>query len=199
MQVKENSERELDVRGMFCPMPIVYVSRALKDIPVGERIRVIADDKAFEKDIKIWAEETGNKIVDFRKEEDKYVAVIERGKGFHGRTLKEKIGFILTGIKLHILMYLLKFIKKEPKYLITFASIPEGFRADKWLKEQKIKDYVVLPVPDEIYPYCGVVFGFKSKKRAEEIYTYLKENGFLVEDIHIVDKDKTYPKLEIQT
>ncbi len=197
MQIKDY-EKELDVRGLFCPLPITYVSRELKNIDVGKRLKVIADDKAFEKDIKIWALETGNKIIDFRKDGHSYIAIIERGKGFHGESLIEKIKFISVGIKLHIIQYLLKIFNKEPKYLITFVSIPEGFRADKWLKEKGIKDYVVLPVPDEIYPYCGLVFGFKNQKNALNVYKLLKENNFLVEDIHLVDKEKKYPKIQIQ-
>ncbi len=199
MQVKEY-KKELDVRGLFCPLPITYVSKELKNIPVGERLKVIADDKAFEKDIKNWARETGNRIVSFYSENGYYIVVVERGKGYHGEKPLEKIKFILVGVKLHVVQYLLEIFRfKKPKYLITFASIPEGFRADKWLKEHGIKDYVVLPVPDEIYPYCGVVFGFRSKKRAQEVFRLLRENGFLVEDIHIADKKKKYPKLELQT
>ena len=197
MQVKDYI-KELDVRGLFCPLPLTYISRELKNIPVGERLKVIADDKAFGKDVKIWAFESGNKLVELKKENGYYIAIIERGEGFHGESLLEKIKFISVGIKLHILQYLLKLFRKEPKYLITFVSIPEGFRADKWLKKKGIKDYVVLPVPDEIYPYCGLVFGFKNQKRAIEIYNLLKENNFAVEDIHIVDKERKYPKLELQ-
>ncbi len=197
MQVK-NPVKELDVRGLFCPLPITYVSRELKNIPVGERLKVIADDKAFEKDIKIWALETGNRLVEFKKEGENFIAIIERGKGFHGEGIFEKIKFISIGIKLHILQYLLKILKKEPQYLLTFVSIPEGFRADRWLKNKGIRSYVVLPVPDEIYPYCGLVFGFKDRQEAVKIYNLLKENNFMVEDIHIVDEEKKYPRLELQ-
>ncbi|NPA51707.1 MAG: DUF3343 domain-containing protein [Aquificae bacterium] len=189
--------KEIDIRGLFCPLPLTYVSKELKSIPVGERLRVIVDNEAFEKEIKIWALETGNRLVEFKKDGQNYIAVIERGKGFHGNDFLEKVKFISIGIKLHIVQYLLKLTKREPKYLITFVSIPEGFRADRWLKEQNITDYTVLPVPDEIYPYCGLVLGVKNKERALEIFSILRDNRFLVEDVYQKDKG-TYKSLELE-
>ncbi|HEK25305.1 MAG TPA: sulfurtransferase TusA family protein, partial [Hydrogenobaculum sp.] len=41
----------VDTRGLFCPLPLTLVSRKLKEIPVGEKLMVMADDKAFKKDI----------------------------------------------------------------------------------------------------------------------------------------------------
>lgn len=189
----------VDTRGLFCPLPLIIVSKELKNIPVGEKIKVIADDKAFKKDIFSWAFETGNKLIEFKEENGYYVAIIERGKGFKGEKLIDKIKFISLGVKLHIKKHLLDiFFTKKPKYLITFVSVAEGLRANKWLEEKKLnKKYVMLPVPKEIYPYCGLVFGLKKKEDAVGLFNLLKENKFAVEDIHIVDKEKKYPKLEI--
>ncbi|WP_457621387.1 sulfurtransferase TusA family protein [Persephonella sp.] len=200
MQVKEkeNVETTVDTRGLFCPLPLTIVSKKLKEIPEGKRLKVLADDKAFKKDVKFWCQETGNKLIDFKEIDGHYEAIIERGKGFHGEGLWEKIKFISLGIKLHIIQHILDLLpSKKPKYLITFVSIAEGLRADKWLKERGIDDYVLLPVPDEIYPHCGLVFGLRSKEKAVEIFNTLKENKFAVEDIHIVDKEKKYPVLQI--
>ncbi|RMA97686.1 sulfurtransferase TusA family protein [Hydrogenothermus marinus] len=189
----------VDTRGLFCPIPLTIVSKELKNIPVGEKIKVIADDKAFKKDISSWAFETGNKLIEFKEENGYYVAIIERGKGFKGEKLIDKIKFISLGVKLHIKKHLLDiFFTKKPKYLITFVSVAEGLRANKWLEEKKLnKKYVMLPVPKEIYPHCGLVFGLKKKEDAVGLFNLLKENKFAVEDIHIVDKEKKYPKLEI--
>jgi TusA-related sulfurtransferase len=199
MQVKErNQKKQLDTRGLFCPLPLTLVSKNLKEIPVGEKLEILADDKAFKKDIKFWCLETGNKLVDFKEKDGYFIATVERGKGFHGEGLWEKIKFISLGVKLHILQYLLNLIpSKKPKYLITFVSIGEGLRAQKWLQEKGIHNFYVLPVPDEIYPYCGLVFGFTKKEDAVKVYKILKENNFAVEDIHIVDKEKKYPVLEV--
>lgn len=189
----------VDTRGLFCPLPLTIVSRKLKDVPVGERIKVLADDKAFKKDIEIWSYETGNKLVEFKEENGYYVAIVERGKGFKGEKIWDKIKFISLGVKLHIIQHLLDLLpSKKPKYLLTFVSVAEGIRANKFLMEKRMNSsYVMLPVPREIYPYCGLVFGFRSKDDAMEIYRFLKENKFAVEDIHIVDREKKYPKIEV--
>lgn len=186
----------LDTRGLFCPLPLTFVSRKLKDIPVGERLKVLADDKAFKKDIEVWAFETGNKLIEFKEESGYYVAIIERGKGFKGENLWDKIKFISLGVKLHFIKHLLDLIPfNKPKYLITFVSVAEGLRADKFLKERNIDFYIMLPVPKEIYPHCGLVFALKSKDKALKIYNLLKENKFAAEDVHEIDKQKKYPKI----
>jgi TusA-related sulfurtransferase len=185
----------VDTRGLFCPLPLTLVSRKLKEIPVGEKLMVMADDKAFKKDIEIWSFETGNKLIDFKEENGYYVAIIERGKGFKGEKLIDKIKFIALGVKLHAIKHFLDIIPfGKPKYLITFVSVSEGIRADKFLKEKNMNSYVKLPVPKEIYPYCGIVFGFSSKEKAFETYEFLKQNKFAVEDVFAIEKGE-YPKL----
>jgi len=198
MQVAEEKvAKEVDTRGMFCPTPLIFVSKELKNIPVGSRLKVLADDKAFKKDIKIWCHDTGNKLISLEEEDGVITAVIERGKGWHGDTLLEKLKFYLIGTKLHLYDYFYRiFTFAAPKYIITFMSIPEGFRAIEFLKQKGITDFIALPVPDEIYEYCGVVVGFKNKDRAVEVYNLLKDNKFGVENIHIVDKERKYPVLK---
>ncbi len=186
----------IDTRGLFCPLPLTFVSRKLKDIPVGEKLKVLADDKAFKKDIESWAFETGNKLLEFKEENGYYIAIIERGKGFKGENLWDKIKFVSLGIKLHFINHLLDLIPlNKPKYLITFVSVAEGLRADKFLKEKNINSYIMLPVPKEIYPHCGLVFALKTKNEALKIFNLLKENKFAVEDVHEIDKQKKYPKI----
>jgi len=191
--------KTVDTRGLFCPLPLTIVSKELKKINVGGRLKVLADDKAFKKDISIWAFETGNRLIEFKEEDGTYIAVIERGKGFKGENIWDKIKFISLGIKLHLKKHILDiFFTKKPKYLITFVSVAEGLRADKWLQSNKADfKYTMLPVPKEIYEHCGLVFGVKEKEEAIKIFNTLKEKNFAVEDIHIADKKKNYPKLEV--
>ena len=190
--------QEVDTRGLFCPLPLTLVSRKLKEIPVGEKLKVLADDKAFKKDVEIWCYETGNKLVEFKEENGTYIAIIERGTGFKGESIWDKIKFVSLGVKLHIKKHLIDIIPfNKPKYLITFVSVAEGIRANNFLREKGLdKNYVMLPVPKEIYPHCGLVFAFKNLDDAKQIYSFLKENKFAVEDIHKIDKNKKYPKVE---
>lgn len=54
---------ELDCIGLKCPMPIVHISRALKEIEVGDRLTVHADDPAFQADIESFAKMTRHTLV----------------------------------------------------------------------------------------------------------------------------------------
>ena len=60
----------LDCRGMKCPRPIIELARARRNALPGTIISIIADDLAFESDVKAWCQTTGNKIIDFNKEEN---------------------------------------------------------------------------------------------------------------------------------
>ena len=53
----------IDAKGEMCPGPIIKVADTLKDLRNGQRVYVEATEDAFESDIQIWAERTGNKFV----------------------------------------------------------------------------------------------------------------------------------------
>jgi TusA-related sulfurtransferase len=54
---------EFDARGMKCPVPIIRLSAALKTIPVGEELRVLADDRGFPPDVRAWCAKVGHELV----------------------------------------------------------------------------------------------------------------------------------------
>ncbi|MEJ5376544.1 MAG: sulfurtransferase TusA family protein [bacterium] len=54
--------KKLDCRGMACPMPIVKLSKAIKEMSQGEILAVSADDPGFEADVRAWCETTGNEL-----------------------------------------------------------------------------------------------------------------------------------------
>lgn len=41
------AKRSIDVRGRSCPIPIVELMRAIREVAVGDEIEVLADDRAF--------------------------------------------------------------------------------------------------------------------------------------------------------
>jgi len=64
--VKPN--REIDLRGLYCPEPIFRITEEMERMQRGEILRVIADDPAAEEDVKRWAKRMGEEIMDFSKE-----------------------------------------------------------------------------------------------------------------------------------
>ena len=60
------SDREfLDCKNLACPMPIVKVSRAMKEMSDGSELEVEASDPAFRADIEAWANRMGFSLVEF--------------------------------------------------------------------------------------------------------------------------------------
>jgi tRNA 2-thiouridine synthesizing protein A len=54
----------IDARGQSCPMPIVKTAQAIRSIPSGELIEVLATDPGSVKDFAAWSRSTGNDLVE---------------------------------------------------------------------------------------------------------------------------------------
>jgi tRNA 2-thiouridine synthesizing protein A len=57
-------ERQLDARGLACPMPIVKTAQAIRSVPSGELLEVLATDPGSVKDFAAWSRTTGNELVE---------------------------------------------------------------------------------------------------------------------------------------
>lgn len=62
------ADLELNLQGLMCPIPVVKVSKAIKDVPVGGIIEATATDPGVMADIPAWAKSTGNEMVKVEKE-----------------------------------------------------------------------------------------------------------------------------------
>jgi TusA-related sulfurtransferase len=72
---------EFDARGLKCPMPIIKLSAALKTVPVGDVLTVIADDRGFPPDLRAWCDKTGHELVSLDETDPaRLVGVIRRAK-----------------------------------------------------------------------------------------------------------------------
>lgn len=54
----------LDARGLSCPMPIVKTAQAIKSVPSGGLIEVLATDPGSAKDFAAWSRTTGNDLIE---------------------------------------------------------------------------------------------------------------------------------------
>ena len=68
----------IDARGTLCPMPIVRLAKAVKGVPVGGLIELIATDPGSDPDVKAWGRETGNEIIQATRTGDEFRFVIRR-------------------------------------------------------------------------------------------------------------------------
>lgn len=58
-----NFDKELDARGLACPMPIVKTKKTLVDMKPGQVLKVVATDSGSVSDMQAFAEATGHELV----------------------------------------------------------------------------------------------------------------------------------------
>ena len=56
--------KELDARGLICPLPILKAKKALSDMHSGEILKVLATDPGSVRDFQAFARQTGNDLLD---------------------------------------------------------------------------------------------------------------------------------------
>ncbi len=58
-----NFNKELDLRNLPCPMPVVKISKGIKDVAVGEVVKAVTTDPGALTDFPAWAKTSGNQIL----------------------------------------------------------------------------------------------------------------------------------------
>ncbi len=73
-----NATKELDARGLNCPLPILKAKKALADMTSGETLKVIATDAGSVRDFQAFAKQTGNELVEQGTEGSDYISILKR-------------------------------------------------------------------------------------------------------------------------
>jgi tRNA 2-thiouridine synthesizing protein A len=55
---------EVDARGLSCPMPIVRTAQAIRDLPSGHLVEVLATDPGSQRDFVAWCRSTGHALIE---------------------------------------------------------------------------------------------------------------------------------------
>lgn len=63
MSEEINVAKVMDLKGLACPMPIVKVSKGIKDVAVGQILQAVTSDPGALTDFPAWAKTSGNEIV----------------------------------------------------------------------------------------------------------------------------------------
>lgn len=56
-------DKVMDLKGLACPMPIVKVSKGIKDVEIGQVIEAVTTDPGSLADFPAWARTSGNEIL----------------------------------------------------------------------------------------------------------------------------------------
>jgi len=73
-----NFDKELDAKGLNCPLPILRCKKALNDMTSGQILRVIATDPGSVKDFAAFAKQTGNELLTSADAGGEYTFFIKR-------------------------------------------------------------------------------------------------------------------------
>jgi tRNA 2-thiouridine synthesizing protein A len=68
----------LDLKGLLCPMPVIKIAKAIKEIQAGEIIEAYATDPGVMADIPAWCRTTGNELVVLEKQDKQFRFVVRR-------------------------------------------------------------------------------------------------------------------------
>ncbi len=71
---------KLDLKGLACPLPVVRVGKAIKDVPVGGVIEAVATDPGALADFPAWAKTSGNEILKTERNGAELTFYIKRAK-----------------------------------------------------------------------------------------------------------------------
>ncbi|HWZ47427.1 MAG: sirA-like family protein [Herbaspirillum sp.] len=70
--------RELDARGLHCPLPILKTKKTLADMHSGEVLRVMATDTGSVRDFQAFAKQTGNALLEQTEENREFIFFMKR-------------------------------------------------------------------------------------------------------------------------
>jgi len=73
-----NFDKELDARGLNCPLPILRSKKALTDMASGQVLRVLSTDPGSVKDFDAFAKQTGNQLLESAEKDKVFEFYLKR-------------------------------------------------------------------------------------------------------------------------
>jgi tRNA 2-thiouridine synthesizing protein A len=71
-------DKEIDTRGLNCPLPILKAKKALTDMKTGQLLKVVSTDGGSLRDFQAFAKQTGNALVDQQTVGAEFIHVLRR-------------------------------------------------------------------------------------------------------------------------
>jgi TusA-related sulfurtransferase len=70
--------KEVDARGLNCPLPILKAKKALNEMQSGQLLKVVATDAGSLRDFQAFARQTGNELIEQQTVGAEFVHVLRR-------------------------------------------------------------------------------------------------------------------------
>ncbi len=73
-----NFDKELDARGLNCPLPILRAKKALTDLASGQVLKIVATDPGSVKDFAAFSKQTGNSLLSSETVENEFIFFMKK-------------------------------------------------------------------------------------------------------------------------
>jgi tRNA 2-thiouridine synthesizing protein A len=73
-----NFDKELDTRGLNCPLPILRTKKSLSDMQSGQVLKVMATDPGSVKDFQAFSKQTGNELLSSDKLNSEFIFYMKK-------------------------------------------------------------------------------------------------------------------------
>lgn len=71
-------QKQLDARGLNCPLPILRAKKSLSDMKPGEVLKIVATDPGAVKDFEAFARQTGNTLLSSAEVDKEFVFLMQK-------------------------------------------------------------------------------------------------------------------------
>lgn len=71
-------DKELDARGLNCPLPILRAKKALTDMTSGQVLRILATDPGSVKDFQAFSKQTGNALLSSETADTEFIFFMKK-------------------------------------------------------------------------------------------------------------------------
>jgi tRNA 2-thiouridine synthesizing protein A len=73
-----NFDKELNARGLNCPLPILRAKKALTDMQSGQVLKIVATDPGSVKDFQAFCKQTGNELLSHGEAQKEFTFYMKR-------------------------------------------------------------------------------------------------------------------------
>lgn len=73
-----NFDKELDAKGLNCPLPILRAKKALAEMTSGQVLRIMATDPGSVKDFQAFSKQTGNELLSSDKADREFIFFMKK-------------------------------------------------------------------------------------------------------------------------
>ncbi|MER0203209.1 MAG: sulfurtransferase TusA family protein [Nitrosomonas sp.] len=74
----QKADKELDARGLNCPLPILRTKQSLAGMVSGQILRIVATDPGSVIDFQVFAEQTGNELLSLSEVDKEFIFLLKK-------------------------------------------------------------------------------------------------------------------------